>query len=409
MKVLIVHSLYYPDELGGAEAGVRLLAEELARRGFSVVVTCLSSEGRWERTKVGEVAVVRIPLANLYWPFGLKTQRSALGRIAWHLADSWNSLMSRRLATVIDLEKPDLVNIHNLSGFSASVIPCAVKRDIPVVAVLHDYYFVCGNTAMFRRGANCVGQCLHCHVLTAARKYASRLTTSVVGVSQATLNQVQQSGAFRGVPAFVNLNAHPHLVSNVTRRRDHGPGEPLQIGFLGRLSVTKGVEVIIEAMGLLRDIPVTASIAGRGTDRYEALLKAMTPGLPIEFVGHTEPGEFFRKIDLLIVPSKWREPMPRVLLEAWSYGVPVVGAETGGIQEAVHQTGAGMLFRPGDAVQLATIVRGLVEHGFEGARWQRVCAEAAASLTFDHHVDKLIRIFSEAIERMGSRTGRGSL
>ena len=314
--------------------------------------------------------------------------------------------MARRLATVLDAEKPDVVSLHNLSGFSASVIGLLAERKVPVVATLHDYYFACVNTAMFRRGENCAGRCLHCRVLTAMRKRASRLVTSVVGITHAVLEQVRAVGAFKGVPAFINPNTNPQRVAS-TFRPDHRPGQPLRIGFLGRLSETKGIETIIEAMGLLRDIPVSALIAGRGSDTYDASLRGSARGLRVEFAGHIAPGVFFPKIDVLVVPSKWREPLGRVLFEAWSYGVPVIGADSGGIPETIRQTNAGIIFPPGNAAELAMIVRGLVEQGFEAARWQRACTEATNQFNFDHHVDKLVGIYQDAVENGRSRSERG--
>ena len=48
------------------------------------------------------------------------------------------------------------------------------------------------------------------------------------------------------------------------------------------------------------------------------------------------PDEFFDGIDILVVPSIWNEPFGRVTVEAYSHGVPVVGANTGGIPEVIE-------------------------------------------------------------------------
>ena len=87
MKILIVNSLYYPDEIGGAEIGLRYLSEELRRRGLSVVVACLTAGPTLERSTVNDVVVIRIPVANVYWPFGRRKAASALTRLMWHLVE----------------------------------------------------------------------------------------------------------------------------------------------------------------------------------------------------------------------------------------------------------------------------------------------------------------------------------
>ena len=125
MKVLLVNSLYAPDETGGAERAVRVLAEELLRRGVDVTGACLSSQGRLTRDTVNGVPVVRLPLANIYFPFRREAAHPTWQRLLWHLIDDWNPLMARRLGQVMDEIQPDVVNLHNLAGLSASAIGAA--------------------------------------------------------------------------------------------------------------------------------------------------------------------------------------------------------------------------------------------------------------------------------------------
>ena len=399
MRVLLVNSLYAPDETGGAERAVRVLAEELLRRSVDVTVACLSPAGRLTRDTVDGVPIVRLPLANIYFPFGRRASPAAWQRLLWHMIDDGNPIMARRLGRVMDETRPDLVNLHNLAGLSASAIGAAHARGIPVVQTLHDYYFVCPRTAMFRDGHVCDAACSGCHALTRRRRRASRNVEVAAGVSEAMLRPLVAAGAFpdarrRVVVHNPNPPADPDYDST---GREHPPGAPLRLGFLGRLDITKGLETLIAAMGQLQDLPVTTMIAGIGRAEYESELRAAAAGLPIQFLGHVAPAELFRSIDLLVVPSAWREPFGRVVQEAFAYGVPVLGADSGAIPEVIGSAGAGLCFPAQDPPALAALVRRLVEQGFDGAEWSRACCVRSAAFDTVTVVDQQIRVYETAI------------
>src|SRR5215467_7591984 len=69
MKVLLVASMYYPDERGGAERVVRVIAEEISRCANEAVVVCIAKSPHKQRDKIGPVRVIRLPLANIFNPF----------------------------------------------------------------------------------------------------------------------------------------------------------------------------------------------------------------------------------------------------------------------------------------------------------------------------------------------------
>lgn len=414
MKVLLVNSLYAPDEAGGAERAVRIIAEALLQRGLDVTVACLSPRGRLARDAVGGVTVVRLPLANIYHPFERSAPRPAWQRALWHFIDDWNPVMARRLGRVMDEVRPDVVNLHNLAGFSSAAISAAHRRGTPVVQTLHDYYFACPRTAMFRHGAICATPCGGCRALTWRRRRASRRVELAAGVSAAMLEPLIAAGAFPHAQRRVvvpNPNA-PADAAGAAPGCRQPPGARLRLGFLGRLDVTKGLETLIAAMRQLRDLPVSLAIAGTGPADYESQLRAAAAGLPIRFLGHVAPAALFRQIDLLVTPSAWREPFGRVVQEAFAAGVPVLGAASGAIPEVIGTTGAGLCFPPQDPAALAAQVRRLVLDGFDGARWSEACRIRSAAFDTAAVVDQQLRVFHAALasaRRPGHTAGRVAL
>ena len=410
MKILLVNSLYYPQELGGAERAVRLLSEGLVGRGFDVTVACLSSSGREERDIISGVTVIRLPLANVYWPFSDRdVPIGGLKRAFWHILDGYNSAMGARLGRVLNEVQPDIVHLNNLAGFSVSVLTAAKQRRFPVIQTLHDYYYTCPRSSMFRGGSNCARQCGSCWALSAARKRLGRRVDMVCGVSEAMLHRIEGCGAFRYAPGrAVVRSANAKQDAGPARRPDHGAGQALTVGFLGRLDRTKGIETLLTALGTLRDLPIDVVIAGRGQPAYEAELKAKAEGLPVRFLGHVDPEGFFDGIDVLVVPSIWHEPFGRVVQEAFSFGVPVIGSEAGGIPEAIGDGGTGFLFPPGDADRLAAVLRRLVAEGFPAGDLSEACVARSAKFTLDSVLDEHVGLYRRVLDGADSANSGGA-
>jgi len=65
-------------------------------------------------------------------------------------------------------------------------------------------------------------------------------------------------------------------------------------------------------------------------------------------------------MDALVVPSIWPENSPLVIHEAFLAGVPVVASRIGGIPEVVEDGRSGLLFEPGNATDLARVLKRII-------------------------------------------------
>jgi glycosyltransferase involved in cell wall biosynthesis len=355
-KILFVSTLYAPHNVGGAEATVRQLAEETVRRGREAVVATLSPDGEARTAEVGGVRVHYLPLANLFFLHDGR-RRPALARRLWHLLDAWNPVMAGRLGRILDREAPDVVNTHNLQGFSVAAWAAVSQRGLPLVQTLHDYYTACANSAMFRDGGNCASPCRDCRLLGIARRRLSGRPDVVTTVSRRLFERIHAAGVFTrttDVRVIRNANAaDPPL-------RPPSTGGPLRIGFLGRLEPVKGLELLFEAVSRLPAGAVSLAVGGTGEAAYVADLRRRYEGPGVRFDGWVEPERFLTEIDVLAVPSVWEEPLSRVSHEAMGQGVPVIGARIGGIPEIVRDGETGWLFTPGDAGDLAHVLDRLI-------------------------------------------------
>lgn len=110
-------------------------------------------------------------------------------------------------------------------------------------------------------------------------------------------------------------------------------GKVREILFVGRLSKDKRVEPIIQAVIGMEDLQLT--IVGNG-EEYNHLIQY--EGERVDFIGAVPPGEvknYMEKADILIMNSTF-EGIPMTILEAISYGLPVVSTNVGGIGEVLH-------------------------------------------------------------------------
>ncbi|MEA2314093.1 MAG: hypothetical protein QOI03_785 [Solirubrobacteraceae bacterium] len=130
------------------------------------------------------------------------------------------------------------------------------------------------------------------------------------------------------------------------------------VGYAGRLVKSKGVMALLAAVRRL-DAPVELLVIGDGELKPELENKPI-PGSRVRVLdglSHDEMPGGYAQIDVLVVPSyttlSWKEQFGRVIVEALSCGVPVVGSDSGEIPWLIELTGGGLVFPEGDSVMLA--------------------------------------------------------
>lgn len=337
MKIAYINSFYAPNEVGGAEKSVRFLAETLVKHGHQATVICLGRQR--ETTELNGVRIERLPTANLYFPPDAG-QRPGWQKMLWHGADSYNPLAARDIGRLLDEIKPDVVHTNNLGGFSVATWGAIQARGIPVIHTLRDYYLMCPNTAMFKGGEPCKGQCRSCALMAKPRIAASQTIKHVVGNSRFILGKHVEAGYFKHAHQDVIYNAYqPAQVEN------HRAPDQVTFGFLGRLAPSKGIEMLIDAVKQIESPhPFQVLIAGEGEAEYVAHLKSRAAHLPVSFIGRVQPHDLYDQVNWTIVPSVWDEPLARVLFESYAHGVPVIGSNTGGTPEVLSHGKTGLLY-----------------------------------------------------------------
>jgi glycosyltransferase involved in cell wall biosynthesis len=172
--------------------------------------------------------------------------------------------------------------------------------------------------------------------------------------------------------------------------------------FVGRLSEEKGLNVLIDAVKQLdrdkteNDRPLAIRVVGSGP--LEDMVKEK---FGPNFLGQKSSSDVFNLLQstlFAIVPSTCYETFGLVAVEAFSCGVPVIASGHGGLAELITDGVTGLLFKPGDAQDLANKIAWAHEHPVEMLKMGRAAyAEYLRKYTAGENYNKLLAIYNNAI------------
>ncbi len=337
-NILIACSCYYPDVKGGGEVSTKLLAEALKNEGYNVIIAAISDSEKIEY--INEIKVYRVKFKNLYWTYN-KNNVNILKKLVWHIVDSSNFSIAKRIVDIAKKENVSNLITSTIEDISSATWSLAKQENIKTYHILRSYSLLCVQANMFKNNINCSGQCASCSTMTYLKKFHSNNVDHVVGISNYILNTHMQSGYFK--------NSKSHVINNICTDKEifdsdikylleWVPKKTIKLGYIGSLLSIKGIEIFFEAISKTDNIDCyEIIIAGDGNPDYKQSLIQLSTKLKIKasFIGHVKQDYFFSLIDWLIVPSVWNEPFGRIVVEAFFYNIPVIGANKGGIAELI--------------------------------------------------------------------------
>jgi len=327
-KVLIAHSLYPPNIIGGAEVSTQILAQTLRRRYEVQVVTVgRHNDRKVQLDRVNGIDVFRLPYNNQYWVGDIERQSSVASKIMWRIQDIFNPRQYQHIKEILVHERPDLVHTQNLPGISLAIWRAARELNIPVVHTLRDYSLI-----------EPIGISVYSKIYRVFSRKSSQTISSVIGISSHILGSHTGLGFFEGSSKHVvhNIVENDADAAELYEQKKVNVNGPLHIGYFGQLTEVKGVQYLIEAFkGLGPDIAGQLHIFGEGPLLSSLQLSAASDNR-IKFEGKISKTEIARQMaamDLVIVPSIWGEPFGRVVIESYQVGTPVYASRVGGMVE----------------------------------------------------------------------------
>jgi glycogen(starch) synthase len=387
VKVLVVSNLYPPDFIGGYELGCRQAVDALRDRGHEVRVLTSTP-----RTPVPAEPHVhrRLKFNNDYWsPYFV--EKSA--PVSVRLSEVESLLINARnvfgLVEELVEFRPDVVYLWMLTGLGAiGLLGCLQHLQVPWVWHLMDDVTL---------GASKTRGLVH-PVL--ARELERQLRGTYLACSRRVVDEIESDG-FR-------LNGEVEIVPNwVTGSPPASRAAYLETGTLriasaGQLGRHKGIDLLIQAIGLLKDEGlhnVQLDLFGRSED-FTFQMMAQDLGLTdrVTFQGVRSQAELMRlypRYDVFAFPTWEREPFGFAPLEAAACGCVPVLSQVCGISEWMVD-GVHCLKAPRTAEAFAGVFRRALEGRID---LEPIGRRASAMVLRDFHLNTSILRIERALGR----------
>ncbi len=296
----------------------------------------------------------------------------------------------RDFREALDAAAPDIVHFHHYVHLGLELLREVKNRDphTPILLTLHEYFAQCHNHGqMVRTDARTLCRratpdaCARCFPSRTAQDFALR--EGFVKAHFALVDRFVAPSAFLA-QRYVDWGVHPDRIEVIENlldddaavpNRERAANGPLRIGFFGQINDFKGVEVLLEAVASLappvRD-GLRVDINGSGLERQGAPLQKRIARHVRRSDGAVrlrgayrsdEVGALMRDTDWMVLPSRWWENSPVVILEARRAGLPVICGDIGGMAEKVEHGVTGLHFRVGRADSLAERLTEVVAGG----------------------------------------------
>ena len=182
----------------------------------------------------------------------------------------------------------------------------------------------------------------------------SFFVTKIISVSEGTKESCIRQGIKEEkllvIPNGIKL--HDQLVSQeeiLTLKKKLDVDHKFVISMVGRLHRQKGHSYFIEAMKKIKSKDLTVLLIGDGELREELEQEIRDNNLEdiFQFLGsRNDVPQLLQISDIFILPSLW-EGMPNSVLEAMSYGLPIIATDVDGTPELITHQESGLLIKPG--------------------------------------------------------------
>lgn len=407
MKILLINNFHYRK--GGSEAVYFNMARMLTERGHQVIFfSCTAPQNETYGSNEYFVA----PNDSLpIW-------KGAMRYI-------YNKEAQQSLEQLIRKERPDVAHIHLFwGGLSSSILDTLKKHRIPIVHTAHDYRMICP-AYTFRRadGTICeackggkyykclIHKCSRNSVIQSAlmtiemyiRNYWHKSLAKIDGIVFVShfahdkhIEFMPQLGHAKSIVAYNTATALDQKFINNAR------GEYFL--FFGRLSHEKGIRTLIQAV-VESEATIRLKIVGTGPEEESLKVYVAQHGAEsrVEFVGYRtgdELKEIIRDASFVVVPSEWYENNPMTIIEAYTAGVPVIGANIGGIPEIIRDGETGYLFHAGDRNSLKSTIQRAIATSEAQYQMMSSAARRFATENFseENNYTKIINLYNSIIK-----------
>tara|TARA_Y100000034_G_C6906043_1_gene420473 strand:+ start:940 stop:2166 length:1227 start_codon:yes stop_codon:yes gene_type:complete len=353
MKILFISRTFYPEGFGGGEISALHIAKLVSNSENEAIVCCLSSKvNKPTIESIGKIKVYRFPWKKLRFFKRL----SNLEYVYWQLY--------KETKKIIKNEKPDILHFLNFQ----SIFPLALFfKDYTKIATINSPLF-CEFGGAHPNKKTCYNCSKKERFILSLKKWGTK------GIVYWTYNRYSQSLQKRSIKKcdkiFAVSNAIKKMLisENISEFKINIIHNPIKqnkklktnlkkilkipannkiILYAGRLSKDKGINRTIKAIKEIDNI--TFLIIGKKRDYYKKLNKIVVRlelKDKVKFIGHVKNKQikkYYSIADLVVHPCYYYEPLSRMLLEALSFGIPIIATDVGGNKEIAKHNKNGYL------------------------------------------------------------------
>lgn len=375
-KILMVYPYTYP-KIGGVEKFVYELSKQLLLTDkYSVAVATANTEtNEYFVSDLHGIAVHHIPtkfkISNT--PFGFSTY-------------FW-------MKKVIKIVNPDIIHAHAPVPYFAEMAALSAKRT-PFVMSYH--------AGSLHKGIWYVDVILWLHqkfVLPLLFKRANAITT----VSELTRDEMFSETSYQNkvsiVPPGVHTTIEKANLDNLTKTVTY-------VGRIDKSSQWKGLDVLFKAFAnITKEKKLTARLQivgdGDALDSFKKMAIDLGISEIVDFKGvlqNKDLEQAYLTSDVLVLPSvSSAESFGMVLLEAMSYGIPVIGSKIGGIANLITDKQTGLLCEAGSVSDLASAMNEMLTNDNLRARCVENGLAAVKAYTWEIQTKKFILIYDQLL------------
>ena len=363
MRILIVNKFLYPN--GGSETYIFRVGEQLKKMGHEVEYFGMEHERRTMGNNAESYT------SNMDFHSG------KLQKLLYPFKIIYSTEARKKIRRVLDDFNPDAVHLNN---FNFQLTPSILYeigryrkdtgRKVRVVFTAHDSQLVCPNHLMQqyttgKRCTKCIGgspwnctryKCIHGSLIKSflgsfeAWLYRFLKTYRLIDVAICPSQFIKEK--LDTCPQLKDKTVVMHnFVDELGQFYKKEKDKPYVIYF-GRYSKEKGIETLLNVCRDLKAIPFV--FAGNGPLENE--VKAVSNITDLGFQSGDKLQELIGRAMFSIFPSECNENCPFAVMEALSYGTPVIGAAIGGVPELIREEENGLLFESGNEKQLKEAV-----------------------------------------------------
>lgn len=328
--ILIISPFFYPN-IGGVETHLNDLTDYLSSNGYKTYV--LTYKPITTKAKAFSVEVKKNLEIHRFWWFGFNLFHKLepypvlefLYLTPWLLVCSFIWL----------LKNEKKIKVIHAQGFNASFIA-------KILSKLFNKKFIASTHAVYGIDSHSLNARFIYWILNSANKI---LTLSKQSKEELLKLKLLES-KINVYKYWINQDIFKPI-DKMEAKKKLGWNGKFMVLFVGRFIKIKGIDVLLQVAKKSQNDGINFALIGDGP-MSDYIQKTSLKTSNIIFVGKVDNRElaiYYNSSDILVIPSQYEEGFGRVILEALSCGLPVVGANKGGIPEAVDDR-VGVLVEP---------------------------------------------------------------